>query len=82
MGGVDLTILLKYLAEDRGPTIIALNASITAVAVVVVCARVLSRYAILKRIGLDDWTIVLSTIFAIGNIVLASQSKLHRTLAY
>ncbi|KAF8849938.1 hypothetical protein BDZ45DRAFT_697162 [Acephala macrosclerotiorum] len=64
----------EYLAEDRGPTIIANNASITAIAAIIVIARITTRFGVLKKLGLDDWTIILATILAVGNIVLASQS--------
>ncbi|KAH8682956.1 hypothetical protein BGZ60DRAFT_467347 [Tricladium varicosporioides] len=68
------TLSPAYLAENRGPIIIGINATIQGIAVLVVIARIASRFAILKRIGLDDWTIIVATILATGNIVLAGES--------
>ncbi|TVY41003.1 hypothetical protein LOCC1_G005287 [Lachnellula occidentalis] len=64
-----------FLAEDRGPTIIATNASFQGVACLVVLARLCSRFAILKNIGLDDWTILFATVLATANIVVAAQKN-------
>ncbi|TVY80824.1 hypothetical protein LSUE1_G004009, partial [Lachnellula suecica] len=64
----------QFLAQDRGPIIVGINAAITGTAVLVVCARICSRWMILRKIGLDDWTIVVATILATGNIVLAGES--------
>ncbi|KFY50910.1 hypothetical protein V496_09074 [Pseudogymnoascus sp. VKM F-4515 (FW-2607)] len=64
----------EYLAQNRGSTIIVSNATITGFAALVVCTRVFSRLVILKRLGWDDWTIIVATVLAIGNIVLASRS--------
>ncbi|KAH8590500.1 hypothetical protein B0O99DRAFT_551988 [Bisporella sp. PMI_857] len=64
----------EYLAENRGPVIMANNAIITGIAAIIVVVRLGSRFAILKKLGLDDWSILLATIFAVANIVVASQS--------
>ena len=66
----------QYLAEDRGPTIIIINCLITGIAAIVVIARLASRFAILRKLGLDDWSIPVATALAVGNVVVASQSKL------
>ncbi|TVY91804.1 hypothetical protein LAWI1_G003018 [Lachnellula willkommii] len=64
----------EFLAQDRGPTIIATNASFQGVACLVVLARLCSRFVLLRNIGLDDWTILFSTVLATANIVVAGQS--------
>lgn len=48
-------------------------------AVIIVIARITTRLGILKKLGLDDWTIIIATVLAVGNIVLASQSEEHFT---
>lgn len=40
-----------------------------------VLARLCSRFALLKNIGLDDWTILFATVLATANIVVAAQSE-------
>ncbi|KAI9733964.1 MAG: hypothetical protein M1834_002621 [Cirrosporium novae-zelandiae] len=57
--------------ENRGPTIIIINASITGVAALVVALRTFSRALILKQMGMDDWTIIAGTIIAILNVMVA-----------
>ncbi|RDL35273.1 Uncharacterized protein BP5553_07204 [Venustampulla echinocandica] len=63
-----------FLAEDRGPTIIAVNATIQGIACLIVILRIISRFTLVKKVGADDWMIVVATILATVNIVIASQS--------
>lgn len=48
------------IRQDKGPTVLAVCITLTAVATVFVAARLYVRGRILSRVGLDDWLIVLS----------------------
>ncbi|GKZ34457.1 hypothetical protein AbraIFM66950_004732 [Aspergillus brasiliensis] len=58
-------------SEDRGPLIVIINGTVTAFATAIVALRFVSRAVIVKRLGSDDWTMVLATVTAILNVVIA-----------
>ncbi|KAL7662022.1 hypothetical protein ACMYSQ_001381 [Aspergillus niger] len=51
--------------EDRGPLIVIINGTVTGLAAAIVALRFVSRAVIVKRLGLDDWTMMLATVTAI-----------------
>ncbi|KAJ5979811.1 hypothetical protein N7481_007109, partial [Penicillium waksmanii] len=51
--------------EDKGPTILAVMWSMTALALVLVVTRLCVRQRILRSFGLDDWLITFSMIFGL-----------------
>lgn len=54
-------VLPEHLAnEDKGPTILAVCISLTALATLFVAARLYVRGKIQSHIGLDDWLMILS----------------------
>ncbi|PKS08073.1 hypothetical protein jhhlp_006685 [Lomentospora prolificans] len=62
----------SYQAENRGPTIIAVIASTTAVAVLFIAARMYSRHLAARRFWIDDYLIVLSGLLSIAYIALTA----------
>jgi hypothetical protein len=56
--------------QDKGPTILAVCCTLTAVATLFVAARLYVRSKILARVGLDDWLIMLSMASSPSNIDL------------
>ncbi|GFN18562.1 ChrR Cupin-like domain family protein [Aspergillus tubingensis] len=58
-------------SEDRGPLIVIVNGTVTGFAAAIVVLRFISRAAIVKRLGLDDWTMMLATVTAILNVAIA-----------
>ncbi|RAL07923.1 uncharacterized protein BO97DRAFT_462222 [Aspergillus homomorphus CBS 101889] len=58
-------------ADNRGPSLVIINTSFTAIAAIFVALRIISRGLILKKPGLDDGMIVAATILAILNVVVA-----------
>ncbi|PWY66522.1 hypothetical protein BO94DRAFT_613767 [Aspergillus sclerotioniger CBS 115572] len=62
-------------SENRGPLIVIINGTVTGVAAAVVALRLVSRAAIVKRLGLDDWTMAAATVTAILNVVIAGLGK-------
>ncbi|KAJ5951878.1 uncharacterized protein N7479_010291 [Penicillium vulpinum] len=57
--------------ENRGPVLLIVNGTVTGIAAIIVGLRAISRIFIVKKFGLDDWTMVAAMIFAIGNVVVA-----------
>ncbi|KAI2831863.1 hypothetical protein CBS147343_478 [Aspergillus niger] len=57
--------------EDRGPLIVIINGTVTGLAAAIVALRFVSRAVIVKRLGIDDWTMMLATITAILNVAIA-----------
>ncbi|CAI7576418.1 unnamed protein product [Penicillium glandicola] len=57
--------------ENRGPLLLIIYCTVTGLAAIVVCLRVISRTFIVKSFGLDDWVMVTATIVAIMNVVAA-----------
>jgi hypothetical protein len=55
--------------EDQGPTILAVMWSLTALALVLVVARLCVRQRILRNFGLDDWLIAFSMVSSTGFLV-------------
>lgn len=56
-----------FAQQDKGPTILAICSTLTAVATVFVAARLYVRTTILSRVGLDDWLIVVSIVSTLLN---------------
>ncbi|GKZ47427.1 hypothetical protein AbraIFM66951_010793 [Aspergillus brasiliensis] len=65
------SFLARSEIEDRGPLIVIINGTVTAFATAIVALRFVSRAVIVKRLGSDDWTMVLATVMAILNVVIA-----------
>ncbi|KAJ5788181.1 hypothetical protein N7457_003171 [Penicillium paradoxum] len=65
--------------ENRGPLLLIINGTVTGVAAIIVGLRAISRIFIVKRFGLDDWTMVIATIIAILNVVIAGLGVSHGT---
>ncbi|GLA91371.1 hypothetical protein AtubIFM57143_003393 [Aspergillus tubingensis] len=61
----------SFPSEDRGPLIVIVNGTVTGFAAAIVVLRFISRAAIVKRLGLDDWTMMLATVTAILNVAIA-----------
>ncbi|KAE8154997.1 hypothetical protein BDV25DRAFT_170321 [Aspergillus avenaceus] len=57
--------------DNRGPPLLIINGAVTGVAAIVVALRIISRALVVKRFGLDDWTITAATITAILNVAVA-----------
>lgn len=51
---------------DRGPTVLALTATVIALSTIFVVLRLASRIGIVKRVTLDDYFIILAWVFAFG----------------
>ncbi|PYI06942.1 hypothetical protein BO78DRAFT_418090 [Aspergillus sclerotiicarbonarius CBS 121057] len=62
---------ISTFIENRGPLIVIINGTVTGVAAAIVALRFVSRAAIVKRLGLDDWTMAAATVTAILNVVIA-----------
>lgn len=52
----------EIASQNKGPTILAICCTLTAVATIFVSARLYVRAKILSRVGLDDWLIIISMI--------------------
>ncbi|OJZ88735.1 hypothetical protein ASPFODRAFT_159216 [Aspergillus luchuensis CBS 106.47] len=61
----------SFPSEDRGPLIVIINGTVTGFAAAIVVLRFVSRAAIVKRLGSDDWTMMLATVTAILNVAIA-----------
>ncbi|KXG53998.1 uncharacterized protein PGRI_010480 [Penicillium griseofulvum] len=57
--------------ENRGPLLLIINCTVTGFAAIIVGLRTISRVFIVKKFGLDDWTMVAATIFAVLNVMVA-----------
>lgn len=51
--------------------IVIINGTVTGLAAAIVALRFVSRAVIVKRLGIDDWTMMLATITAILNVAIA-----------
>lgn len=49
-------------SQDKGPTILALQWTLTVLATIFVAARIFVRTTLVKRMGLDDYLIILSLV--------------------
>ncbi|KAJ5496463.1 hypothetical protein N7463_008450 [Penicillium fimorum] len=65
--------------ENRGPLLLIINCTVTGLAAIIVGLRTISRIFIVKMFGLDDWTMVAATIFAVLNVVVAGFGVEHGT---
>lgn len=52
----------SYLAENKGPSILAVTITITAVSTVFVLARIFTRQKIMGKMHLDDWLVAPSIV--------------------
>ncbi|KAF2833249.1 integral membrane protein [Ophiobolus disseminans] len=52
----------EFARQNKGPAILAICSTLTAVASIFVAARLYVRAKILSRVGLDDWLIILSMV--------------------
>ncbi|OJJ73310.1 hypothetical protein ASPBRDRAFT_121802 [Aspergillus brasiliensis CBS 101740] len=75
------SFLARSEGEDRGPLIVIINGTVTAFATAIVALRFVSRAVIVKRLGSDDWTMVLATVTAILNVVIAGLGKHDGTIS-
>ncbi|RAH68304.1 uncharacterized protein BO66DRAFT_377611, partial [Aspergillus aculeatinus CBS 121060] len=64
---------------NRGPSLVIINATFTAMATLTVILRIIARAFILKKPGLDDAMIVAATILAILNVVVSGLGVTHGT---
>lgn len=51
-----------YLAANKGPTIMAITITVTAVSTIFVMARIFTRQKIMGRMHLDDWLVAPSIV--------------------
>ncbi|KAK4865725.1 hypothetical protein LT330_009158 [Penicillium expansum] len=63
--------------ENRGPLLMIINGTVASIAAIIVILRVISRTFIVKMIGLDDWIMVVATIFTILNVVVEGLGVSH-----
>lgn len=54
------------MVEDRGPVVLAVTATMISLSTVFIILRLVSRAAIVKRVSLDDYLIVVAWIIALG----------------
>ncbi|KAK2608419.1 hypothetical protein QQS21_003105 [Conoideocrella luteorostrata] len=66
-------------AANRGPQIYAVNVFFSVVAVCIVLLRIYTRAAIVKAFGLDDWLIILATVFYVVFAVMSNNGVYHGT---
>ncbi|RAH48314.1 uncharacterized protein BO95DRAFT_62912 [Aspergillus brunneoviolaceus CBS 621.78] len=61
-----------YDPENKGPALLAVMWTLTSLATVLVCARLVIRTKIIRAFGLDDWLIASSMILGLCNVSLAT----------
>ncbi|EEH39130.2 hypothetical protein PAAG_01592 [Paracoccidioides lutzii Pb01] len=62
------------LQEDKGPLILVVIWTITPLAAILVASRLYVRAAIIRKVELDDWLILLSMILSLTYVVLVTVS--------
>ncbi|UNI24555.1 hypothetical protein JDV02_010290 [Purpureocillium takamizusanense] len=64
---------------NRGPELLAVNIFFCVLAGVIVLLRCYSRAALIKGFGLDDWLMILSTLFFLAYCVMSNLGVKHGT---